>query len=255
MVRGEFSFPPTSFLAEVDADMPEPFTNGEAARSWAVVKRTGTSIDMLIHKAVLVSACAVIRSVPSICDKAMFVTSAATESSLKRYIHAKQRTIFGKLWLESPRDVEAGLGMFGDDLKEPFRSALTTYGDKPPQFFKDHIIILYLYNGGNEKRSVIRCFSNNIAAFTGLRATLTEPVPVSKMANFSAEANDAMRSRCGGCRISNEKMRACSRCGLATYCSKACQANHWPKHRQHCIATDLVSVRDQFKAEKKHLKL
>ena len=33
-----------------------------------------------------------------------------------------------------------------------------------------------------------------------------------------------------------EKVKACARCGMAYYCSKRCQAAHWPEHKHGCSA-------------------
>ncbi|CAG2195420.1 unnamed protein product [Mytilus edulis] len=39
---------------------------------------------------------------------------------------------------------------------------------------------------------------------------------------------------CCFCYRSSLRLRRCSKCGAATYCSKECQANHWKKHRHMC---------------------
>lgn len=37
---------------------------------------------------------------------------------------------------------------------------------------------------------------------------------------------------CPGAHV--DKIRKCSRCGQASYCSKDCQKQHWPLHKQQC---------------------
>ena len=39
---------------------------------------------------------------------------------------------------------------------------------------------------------------------------------------------------CPGAHV--DKVRKCSRCGQASYCSKQCQKAHWPLHKPHCKA-------------------
>ena len=43
----------------------------------------------------------------------------------------------------------------------------------------------------------------------------------------------ALATRCNGC-AHREGTRRCSRCGVATYCDRRCQARHWPDHRRPC---------------------
>jgi hypothetical protein len=40
-------------------------------------------------------------------------------------------------------------------------------------------------------------------------------------------------THCGACRATNAKLK-CGRCGAARYCSKECQKNHWPTHKELC---------------------
>lgn len=39
---------------------------------------------------------------------------------------------------------------------------------------------------------------------------------------------------CRNCKNTGGDMKHCSRCSLATYCSKACQQLDWPAHKAHC---------------------
>ena len=40
---------------------------------------------------------------------------------------------------------------------------------------------------------------------------------------------------CCGCdELQDEKMKRCSRCGRAAYCSPLCQRRHWPMHKREC---------------------
>ncbi|KAF8075754.1 hypothetical protein FPV67DRAFT_381088 [Lyophyllum atratum] len=44
-----------------------------------------------------------------------------------------------------------------------------------------------------------------------------------------------MLTRCNQCNKTSEKpMKQCSRCRLATYCTKECQATAWKAHKLHC---------------------
>jgi hypothetical protein len=37
----------------------------------------------------------------------------------------------------------------------------------------------------------------------------------------------------------DEKVKACSRCGMVYYCGKECQLAHWSQHRRECCANDV----------------
>lgn len=37
-----------------------------------------------------------------------------------------------------------------------------------------------------------------------------------------------------GCRNSEKKLKLCSGCTVALYCSKECQKEHYPKHKRCC---------------------
>ena len=39
---------------------------------------------------------------------------------------------------------------------------------------------------------------------------------------------------CAGCRRSAVGLRTCARCRTARYCSRECQAAHWPQHKREC---------------------
>ena len=39
---------------------------------------------------------------------------------------------------------------------------------------------------------------------------------------------------CAGCKRPGVGLRACSRCHAARYCSRECQAGHWPQHKREC---------------------
>ena len=39
---------------------------------------------------------------------------------------------------------------------------------------------------------------------------------------------------CDGCGKAAEGLRACARCRTAHYCSRECQAAHWPQHKREC---------------------
>jgi ankyrin repeat protein len=45
---------------------------------------------------------------------------------------------------------------------------------------------------------------------------------------------------CANCQKSGIKLRACSKCHAAQYCSKACQRAHWRAHKASCISPDDV---------------
>ena len=39
---------------------------------------------------------------------------------------------------------------------------------------------------------------------------------------------------CLGCHQPVAKIKLCSRCKTAVYCSAECQRKHWPKHKRDC---------------------
>lgn len=41
-------------------------------------------------------------------------------------------------------------------------------------------------------------------------------------------------SKCRQCSKSSESLHKCGRCKIACYCSKECQAAHWPTHKTKC---------------------
>jgi ankyrin repeat protein len=45
---------------------------------------------------------------------------------------------------------------------------------------------------------------------------------------------------CASCQKSGVRLRACSNCHAAQYCSKACQRTHWRAHKSSCISPDDV---------------
>ena len=53
----------------------------------------------------------------------------------------------------------------------------------------------------------------------------------------TAKQRDAQMTEvhaCAGCRRSAVGLRACARCRTARYCSRECQAAHWPQHKREC---------------------
>merc|ERR1719478_255832 len=54
---------------------------------------------------------------------------------------------------------------------------------------------------------------------------------------FEAERTEPLRlDCCHQCRSTSKKLRACTRCHCAVYCSVECQRLHWSFHRLHCVA-------------------
>lgn len=49
---------------------------------------------------------------------------------------------------------------------------------------------------------------------------------------------DIAQYLCFACNAHDIEMSHCARCGIARYCSKKCQVNDWPKHKQDCKKKD-----------------
>ena len=49
-------------------------------------------------------------------------------------------------------------------------------------------------------------------------------------------ATTGAHRECRGCfqPMSSEQLKLCSRCQMAAYCCKECQASHWPTHKKEC---------------------
>ena len=49
-------------------------------------------------------------------------------------------------------------------------------------------------------------------------------------------ATTGAHRECRGCLqpMSSEQLKLCSRCQMAAYCCKECQASHWPTHKKEC---------------------
>jgi len=55
---------------------------------------------------------------------------------------------------------------------------------------------------------------------------------------------------CANCQKSGIKLRACSKCHAAQYCSTACQRAHWKQHKPACVSPDEVHDANRAKYEK-----
>jgi MYND finger/Ankyrin repeats (3 copies) len=55
---------------------------------------------------------------------------------------------------------------------------------------------------------------------------------------------------CAGCQKSGIKLRACSKCHAAQYCSTACQRAHWRAHKPACISPEDVFEANSAKFKK-----
>ena len=53
-----------------------------------------------------------------------------------------------------------------------------------------------------------------------------------------AVGSTGVQEECGPCGVDRlgSSLKACQRCKQVRYCSKACQAEHWPTHKQDCNA-------------------
>jgi len=59
--------------------------------------------------------------------------------------------------------------------------------------------------------------------------------------------------RCACCRTieaDNKKLKACGKCGLTFYCSKACQSADWIYHKNHCAGSKCVLAMVDFMTSK-----
>eukprot|EP01063_Lacrimia_lanifica_P025479 TRINITY_DN33298_c0_g1_i1.p1 TRINITY_DN33298_c0_g1~~TRINITY_DN33298_c0_g1_i1.p1 ORF type:complete len:460 (+),score=136.35 TRINITY_DN33298_c0_g1_i1:131-1510(+) len=45
---------------------------------------------------------------------------------------------------------------------------------------------------------------------------------------------DKQKKHCAGCKAAGGELRPCAGCRAKYYCSEACQAKHWPKHKKTC---------------------
>jgi MYND finger/Ankyrin repeats (3 copies)/Ankyrin repeats (many copies) len=55
---------------------------------------------------------------------------------------------------------------------------------------------------------------------------------------------------CANCQKSGIKLRACSKCHAAQYCSTACQRAHWRAHKPACMSTDDMYAANREKYQK-----
>jgi len=55
---------------------------------------------------------------------------------------------------------------------------------------------------------------------------------------------------CANCQKSGIKLRACSKCHAAQYCSSACQRVHWRAHKAACVSPDDVLTANRAKYKK-----
>jgi hypothetical protein len=65
---------------------------------------------------------------------------------------------------------------------------------------------------------------------------LAELTPPNELPSYDT---DDRRKKCEVCRRTakesrREKLKRCSRCRVARYCSVDCQTEHWPKHKEAC---------------------
>jgi hypothetical protein len=61
---------------------------------------------------------------------------------------------------------------------------------------------------------------------------------------MSAEGFCAQAPKCSLCSKHLSKIRACSKCRTALYCSSDCQKKHWPKHKTECSNKALPRLQD-----------
>ena len=51
------------------------------------------------------------------------------------------------------------------------------------------------------------------------------------------------RYRCHKCdKTGQEKLSKCGRCEAITYCSRECQAEDWPRHKDNCVPVMIAEV-------------
>lgn len=59
-------------------------------------------------------------------------------------------------------------------------------------------------------------------------------IPVNSILSLKHYLKSQMKGKCKKCKIPAEM--ACARCGMVHYCSRNCQVQDWPTHKQVCVS-------------------
>jgi len=95
-----------------------------------------------------------------------------------------------------------------------------------PAIFEEELRTCIPENWVNETRSVVSALATRFGtdmpkAGTHVRTRIIDGRMVEKV--------------CAMCNAANVKLRHCSRCKSVYYCSRDCQAQHWPEHKGKCV--------------------
>ncbi|XP_070173638.1 uncharacterized protein [Littorina saxatilis] len=85
---------------------------------------------------------------------------------------------------------------------------------------------------------------------------LCQQVTAQAISNHEGLGNSSgkdMIELCKKCKTASASLKICGRCARASYCSKDCQREDWPQHKQHCKKVEKSQTESDWEAGKMFL--
>ena len=105
---------------------------------------------------------------------------------------------------------------------------------------------------GSDHSNKWKKYKRDIYSERGIIKCLARETPCNCMDVMKAEANGMDKTNiCDGCRNHFPKTAVsnCTGCQIVKYCSKTCQVNHWPKHRELCKSEQKL-IKDRIESNR-----